>query len=168
MPTGTVPKAPMRYYVCIATVTESELEMNTTHPRWEHFQHQTEVGIRGMGGSKAEAFAQAGIALSAIVTDPALINPLQEVDIVCEEADEELLFIDWLNALIQQMTNQRMLFGIFEVYIVGPQLIARMRGEPIEIGRHRPKVEIKGASLTALKVCQRDDGTWLTQCVIEF
>lgn len=168
MPTATVPEAPIRYYVLHSHCYKSELEMNTTHPCWEHFQHQTEVGIRGIGGSKAEAFAQAGIALSAMVTDPALINPVQEVDVVCEEADEELLFIDWLNALIQQMTNRRMLFGIFEVYIVGPQLIARMRGEPIEIGRHRPKVEIKGASLTALKVRQRNDGTWLTQCVIEF
>ncbi len=141
--------------------------MNTIQPRWEHFQHQTAVGIRGIGNSKAEAFAQAGLALCALVTDLTSIDPQQETDVGCEESDTELLFIDWLNGLIHEMVTQRMLFSQLDVFIVGPQLIGKIRGENIDIDRHRPKVEIKGATFDELKVCQVEDGTWLAQCVIE-
>ncbi len=35
-----------------------------TKGRWEHLEHGADIGIRGCGGSLAEAFAQAGRAMS--------------------------------------------------------------------------------------------------------
>lgn len=32
---------------------------------WEHFSHEADVGVAGMGPTKAEAFRQAAIALSS-------------------------------------------------------------------------------------------------------
>ncbi len=38
--------------------------------RWEHFPHAADVGVRGFGKTPAEAFEQAALALTAVVTTP--------------------------------------------------------------------------------------------------
>lgn len=40
-------------------------------------------------------------------------------------------------------------------------------GEPLDRARHRPAVEIKGATYTELHVRQDADGTWHAQCVVD-
>jgi len=42
---------------------------------WEHFDHGADIGVRGYGANPAEAFVQAALALTAVVTDPATVNP---------------------------------------------------------------------------------------------
>jgi SHS2 domain-containing protein len=40
-------------------------------------------------------------------------------------------------------------------------------GEPVDVGRHAPACEPKGATLTALKVARDSDGLWSAGCVID-
>ena len=141
--------------------------MNAPQTRWEHFEHQADIGVRGIGPSKADAFVQAALALTAIITEPGTVAPLQAVEIVCEEPDQELLLVDWLNALIYEIATRKMLFGRFEVQLDGPRLRARAWGEPIQTRKHQPTVEIKGATFTALKVGQDDSGAWVAECVVD-
>jgi tRNA nucleotidyltransferase (CCA-adding enzyme) len=35
--------------------------------RWEHFEHGADIGVRGLGTSKAGAFEQAALALMAVI-----------------------------------------------------------------------------------------------------
>jgi tRNA nucleotidyltransferase (CCA-adding enzyme) len=35
------------------------------------------------------------------------------------------------------------------------------------MARHEPAVEVKGATYTALRVEQLEDGHWLVQCVVD-
>jgi len=135
-------------------------------PHWEHFEHQADMGVRGYGNTPAEAFEQAALAMSAIITDLSRIDPSDEVTIICEEADQELLFADWLNALIFEMSTRNMLFSQFDVFIENGHLKARARGEPIDVKRHQPAVEIKGATYTELAV-HRSQDQWLAQCVVD-
>lgn len=37
---------------------------------WEHFPHDADIGVRGVGTSKEEAFEQAALALTAVITNP--------------------------------------------------------------------------------------------------
>jgi hypothetical protein len=39
-------------------------------PSWDHFAHDADIGVRGIGPTKAEAFRQAAFALTSVVTDP--------------------------------------------------------------------------------------------------
>lgn len=134
---------------------------------WEHFQHMADIGIRGIGGTPEEAFAQAALALTAVITDPAKVEPRQAVPIEREAPDREFLFLDWINALIYEMATRHMLFSRFEVTLDGNRLEARAWGESVDRSRHDPAVEVKGATLTELKVCRREDGQWLAQCVVD-
>jgi tRNA nucleotidyltransferase (CCA-adding enzyme) len=135
--------------------------------RWEHFEHGADIGVRGIGASKAGAFAQAALALTAVVADPASVVPRERVPIDCSAADDEALLVGWLNALVYEMAVRRMLFSRFELRIDGPRLHATAIGEPVEVARHRPAVEVKGATYTGLRVAPTADGLWLAQTVVD-
>jgi SHS2 domain-containing protein len=134
---------------------------------WEHFSHGADVGVRGRGESVDRAFEQAAIALTAVVTDPDGVRNVEQVDIVCEAPSLDILFVDWLNAVIYEMTTRSMLFGRFEVAIDGLGLRARVFGEAVDRNRHEPAVEAKGATFTELRVERDESGTWTAQCVVD-
>jgi tRNA nucleotidyltransferase (CCA-adding enzyme) len=134
---------------------------------WEHFSHGADVGVRGTGATRAEAFEQAALALTAAVTEPALVAAETRVEIHCVAPDDELLLADWLNALIYEMATRHMLFGRFSVVLHDHALDANAWGQAVDRMRHGPAVEVKGATYTALSVVRRDDGSWVAQCVVD-
>src|SRR5574340_1133755 len=89
---------------------------STMSQHWEHFPHQADIGVRGFGATKAQAFEQAALAVTAVMVDPAEVRPRDAVQ------------------------------------LDGNRLSAQAWGEPVDVARHRPAVEIKGATYTALRV----------------
>ena len=134
---------------------------------WENYPHEADIGIRGVGNTMEEAFEQAAIALSAIVVDPNQIEQQESVTIECQNADREILFFDWINAIIYEMAINKMLFSRFQVSINEDQLRATISGESVDVKRHQPAVEIKGATFTTLKVTQDERGEWMAQTVVD-
>jgi len=134
---------------------------------WEHFAHGADIGVRGIGASRGEAFEQAALALTAVVADPAQVAADTVIEVRCQAPDDELLLADWLNALIYEMATRNMLFGRFAVSLRDHALEAKAWGEPLDRSRHRPAVEVKGATYTGLSVAQRDDNAWVAQCVVD-
>ncbi len=134
---------------------------------WEHFHHEADIGVRGFGRSMAEAFEQAAAAMTAVVVEPQVVAGRDAVNLAVTAPDPELLLYEWLNAVIYEMATRGMLFGRFRVDIDEGELRGTAWGEPIDVGRHQPTVEIKGATFTELAVRQLDDGLWLAQCVVD-
>jgi SHS2 domain-containing protein len=134
--------------------------------RWEHFEHGADIGVRGYGASVAEAFEQAALALTAVITDPAGVRPLERVELHCEAPDNELLLAEWLNALVYEMATRRMLFSRFAVRLESDGLMGEAWGEPVDAARHHPAVEVKGATYTMLRVAPEGAG-WLAQTVVD-
>ncbi|MBN1269247.1 MAG: archease [Kiritimatiellae bacterium] len=141
--------------------------MSIQGKRWEHFDHQADIGVRGVGRTKNEAFEQAAIAMTAAVTDLAAVVPRDAVQIVCEADDDESLLVNWLNAVIYEMSIRRMLFREFSVHIAGGRLAAAARGEPVDAAKHQPAVEVKGATFSCIAVKQVENGQWIAQCVVD-
>lgn len=141
--------------------------MSAPVPRWEHFVHDADMGVCGIGASLEQAFEQAALAMTAIIADPATIRPLQAVELHCRGEDPELLLVDWLNALVFEMATRRMLFSRFQVRIDGGALEAIAWGETLDVNRHQPAVEVKGATYTALGVEPLDGGLWRARCVVD-
>jgi SHS2 domain-containing protein len=135
-------------------------------PHWEHFPHAADIGVRGRGATKAEAFEQVALALTAVVTDLDSVAPREEITLRCQGPDDELQLTEWLNALIYEMATRKMLFSRFAVRFDGPLVIAQAWGEPVDVARHQPAVEVKGATYTALRVAEGSDG-WVAQTVVD-
>lgn len=133
---------------------------------WEHFEHEADIGIRGVGDTLAEAFEQAALALTAVVTDLGLIQAETSVNIACRDDNHDTLLYDWLNAIIYEMATRKMLFSRFQVAIENNQLTATATGEAIDVARHQPAAEIKGATFTELAVSQ-GQGHCCAQCVVD-
>lgn len=134
---------------------------------WQTFPHEADIGVRGCGSTLADAFAGAATALTSVICDPERIADHAAVTVECAAPDDELLLVDWLNALIYEMATRRMLFSRFDVAIENDHLTATAWGEPIDISRHRPAAEVKGASFCELAVGRQADGRWLAQCVVD-
>lgn len=134
---------------------------------WEHFRHGADIGIRGFGGTPDEAFAEAALALTAVVTEPARVAGKTRVEMACAAPELDFLLVAWLNRLVYEMASRRMLFRRFDVRIANLALQAAAWGEPVDRLRHEPAVEVKGATLTALKVAQEPDGRWVAQCIVD-
>jgi SHS2 domain-containing protein len=134
---------------------------------WSHFGHGADIGVRGTGATKAQAFEQAALAMTGVVTDPNGVAGREPVEIACSAPDDELLLVDWLNALVFEMSTRKMLFSRFDVHLEPGQLRATAWGEPVDVARHEPAVEVKGATCTALRVQQLEDGSWIAECVVD-
>ena len=139
---------------------------STASSGWDHFAHDADIGVRGYGPSAEIAFEQAALALTAVVTEVAVESRI-EVMVYCEAPNLELLLVDWLNAIIYEMAVRRMLFGHFRVHIAGTQLKGTLFGEPVDVARHAPASEPKGATYTALKVERDPGGQWSAACVVD-
>lgn len=141
--------------------------MTTSDAYWELMPHGADIGVCGKGRSKTEAFEQAAVALTAVVTDPASVAARDLVELRCTAPDDELLLVEWLNALIYEMATRKMLFAKFAVEIDDHNLIGKAWGEAIDLDRHELGVEVKGATCTNLKVVQEPSGQWRAQCVVD-
>ena len=133
---------------------------------WDLFPHDADLGVRGHGPTLEAAFVQAALGLTAAITDKP-IEPAGEVTVICTAPDRELLFAEWLNAVIYEMATRDMLFARYAVTIEGNSLKGRLWGEPVDQARHQPGCEPKGATYTELHVAEAPDGSWSAQCVVD-
>ena len=81
--------------------------------------------------------------------------------------DPEILLADWLNALVFEMATRRMLFSRFDVQIEHGRLTASAHGERVDVARHQPAAEVKGATLSELEVACDAEGNWHAQCIVD-
>ncbi|HVC49204.1 MAG TPA: archease [Burkholderiales bacterium] len=133
---------------------------------WEHFSHEADMGIRGIGATCAEAFEQAALGLTAMVTDLEGVKPLVHVELFCDAPDNDLLLVDWLNTIICEMATRHLVFSSYEVRLTNGHLDGSAWGEKIDPLRHHPVVEPKGATYTCLTV-HREGEIWVAQCVVD-
>ena len=146
---------------------EEERTVPNSLPRWEHFDHESDIGVRGVGRSREEAFAQAALALTAVVTDLACVKARESVRVACQATDDEMLLVEWLNAIVFQMATRGMIFGCFTVACHGMHLDGEMAGERIDVDRHQPAVEVKAATMACLRVACDATGVWTAECVVD-
>lgn len=131
------------------------------------FDHGADIGVLGEGRTMEEAFVGAARAMFSVMVDLKGVRPLQSVEIECAASDPELLLVRWLNALLAEADVRGMVFCDFALRLHEGGLVGTARGEPWDLGRHVPGVEVKGATLTELEVTRGADGVWRAQTVVD-
>jgi cytidylate kinase len=154
-------------YLTIQQVVAKILDIAKAVPHWEHFLHQADIGIRGIGTTVAEAFAQAALAITAVITDPSSVTPKNSITITTSAEDLDTLLFDFLNLIIYEMDTRKMLFSQFDITVTGLRLKATLTGEPVSPSKHHPAVEVKAATYYELLVCHQPNGAWCAQCVVD-
>ncbi len=133
---------------------------------YETFEHEADIGIRGFGGTREEAFGNAAKAMYSVMLRIETVQPREKRTVSVSAPDQELLLVEWLNALLSLSDIERMVFSKFEVKIQGTTLFGSVWGERLDRVRHEPRVEVKGATYHMLGVTEQA-GTYTAQCVVD-
>jgi SHS2 domain-containing protein len=133
----------------------------------ELFEHTADLGLRATAPTLDALFAEMAASLvSAMVEDPASVQPAQEVRIELAGDNREFLLFDWLKELLLRFETDRMLFAAFEVRVTDSGLTATARGESYDPARHVFAHEVKAITYHELKVEQAADG-WLAEAIVD-
>jgi SHS2 domain-containing protein len=133
--------------------------------RFGYFDHDADTGVIGHGATLAEAFEQVAEATFALMCDTGAVQPAERIDVEFTEADPELALVTWLNLLLAHANAQGLALGRFALVQDGAAWRGSARGERWHPGLERG-TQVKGATLTALKVARDGDG-WEARCVVD-
>lgn len=134
---------------------------------YETFEHTADLGLRIRAGDLDGLFAEAARALfSVIVTDLDDVRPVDQASFEIQGDRHDELLRDWLAELLYVFHADHMLFSRFDVHVDDAGLMATVRGEPIEPGRHAIDAELKAVTYHGLKVEHDADG-WLAEVIID-
>jgi SHS2 domain-containing protein len=136
-----------------------------TSARYAYFDHDADIGLAGHGATLEEAFESAAEGMFAIMTDLASVRRERIVKLEFEEADVELALVRWLNLLLATAREHGMVFAEFRLDRDGVVWRGSATGEAWR-GDLERGVEVKGATLTMLRVEQRS-GEWEARCVVD-
>ncbi len=134
--------------------------------RFETFEHEADIGIRGFGDSLKESFENAAIAMYSVMVNIDTVHLREERTVKVSAPDRELLLVEWLNALLAISDIERLIFSKFDVKIEGTTLTGTAWGESLDRDRHEPHAEVKGATYYLLSV-REQDGAYTAQCVVD-
>ncbi|MFW9778648.1 MAG: archease [Candidatus Heimdallarchaeota archaeon] len=135
---------------------------------YEYFEHQADIGVRGVGATLVEAFEQVALAMFEIMVETKDLQ-LGESDMIeIKASNREELLLEWLSELLYLKDVEGKMYGRFKVEkLSDTSLVAKIYGEPIDIDRHKLKLEVKAATWTQLQITQTTDNKWIAQCLVD-
>lgn len=133
---------------------------------YEYFEHQADIGIRGIGKTLAEAFEQAALAMFEIMVETKEVTANEYQIVEVEGNDLNDLLIAWLSELLFLKDIEGKMFSRFEITSIEKNnLVANVYGESINPS-HKLKLEVKAATWTQLVIEKRND-IWIAQCLVD-
>jgi SHS2 domain-containing protein len=140
----------------------------------EFTSHTADVAVELRAATREALFAEALVAFTDTVTDPARVEPAGEHELEVEARDLESLLVEWLGELVYRFEVDGLLFREAEVEIRerpgggGLRLTAQARGEPYDEERHPLKVLVKGVTYHELEVREEEGGAgWFARVVLD-
>jgi len=137
---------------------------------FEVWEHIADAGVRGTGETLGEAFAEAARAMFSLMVDLQAVQPEGRVDIALTADGPEALLVAWLGELLAQRDIHGLMFARFEADLGqsadGWHLTGRAYGEPLDVERHDPRVEVKAATYHRVRVEHTNAG-YVAECVVD-
>jgi SHS2 domain-containing protein len=137
--------------------------------RVETFDHTADVGLRVFGSDWNDLFQTAaeGV-LDYVVTNRAEVRPELEETIQIEAESASDLLVRWLNELIFRCETEHRLYSHFKVDVSpdGTSLIALIKGEAIDRGRHILDHEVKAVTHHAVSLEKQSEG-WVAEVILD-
>ncbi|MCI4352241.1 MAG: archease [Thermoplasmata archaeon] len=127
--------------------------MRPTTRRWGSFPTTADVGIWARADSLSELFEALGLGLFALMTDLRKVRPAEERGVEASGPDPAGLVVAFLTQLITLHAVEGFLVREIRCRPVGTPptaLLAQVRGEPFDPGRHSRHFEVKAATFHEL------------------
>jgi SHS2 domain-containing protein len=134
---------------------------------FEILEHTADIGLRAYGQTLKEAFENAAIGMFSIITDLENVKSTLSDEIYIEAEDRESLLVEWLNELLYRFEVEYRVYKRFDIidWDEEHRLRAVVHGEPLDLGRHQIKTQIKACTYHMLKI-ERNE-YWSAQVVFD-
>jgi SHS2 domain-containing protein len=128
---------------------------------FRYLDHMTDAVIEAYGTTLNEAFEQAARGLCDTMIDLKDVEPRTEVHITASGHDAHSLLFDWLDKVMLLLVADGMVMSEFKVAISRNgdyQLTGTAKGERIDLGKHKYKVEIKAVTYHEMQIDEDPKG----------
>jgi SHS2 domain-containing protein len=125
---------------------------------YRFLDHMTDAFIEAYGTTLEEAFENAAKALCDTMIDLKTVRPKREIILSAKGNDLYSLLFDWLDKVMLLLVADGIAMSQFSVKIKQRNnsylLEGTARGEPLELDRHRYKVEVKAVTYHEMEIKQ--------------
>ena len=130
-------------------------------------EHTADLAIEVTAGTLAGLFATTGEALFALIADPQTIEPRDEITVTATGSGPEELLHAWLCELLAQFNLNGFIGARCDVErITTEQVEGIIKGEKLDLKRHRFYTEIKGVTYHDFKVWE-EKGWWHARVIFD-
>jgi len=147
-------------------MTANVSKVEAMEPQCDYFNHDADIGIIGWGDNVETALVNAAYAAFALMTDISQIKPRHYITITFEESNVEFALVRWINNLLPEARAHNLALCQFQLTRFNNYWSGKAWGEPWRDDIERG-TEVKGATLTELKVIQLPTQKWQAQCVVD-
>lgn len=139
---------------------------------YKYLEHIGDAAIEASGATLEEAFAEAALAMFAIMIDAGAAPAETAVDVRVEAAAYEELLVEFLNELLAQQGLRKLVFTDCRVHGIAPgagggySLTATASGVEPQRARAALGPEVKAVTYMGLKVA-REGEVWVVRCVVD-
>ncbi|MEM3711986.1 MAG: archease [Thermoproteota archaeon] len=124
--------------------------------KYDYPDHTSDIYVQAYGRDLEEAFENAALGLTGVITDVSLIRPEQVVEETVEAEDVQMLLYKWLEAILVRLDAEQMVFSEFDVKIEKGEdryiLKALMKGERFKPGHHTSGTHVKAVTLHDMEI----------------
>jgi SHS2 domain-containing protein len=134
---------------------------------FREIEHTADFGVEVTAATFPALLAASGEALFALIADPRDIHLREEI-IVCASGDEpEQLLHAWLCELLARFNIESFVGGKCAIHqITADRVDGTIRGEKLDLNRHRFRTEIKGVTYHEFRVWQ-EGGLWHARIIFD-
>jgi protein archease len=123
---------------------------------WEHFEVEADVGVRGWGSTRAEAFAQVTRGVFALLVSPDQLQPRERREVRAQADAPESVLVTWIDECLYVHDIEGFVAQSVEMTVCTDTLAhGVLHGEPVDPGRHRVGTVVKGATYHQVLVTER-------------
>jgi SHS2 domain-containing protein len=135
---------------------------------WTHAEAGADVEVRGWGGTRGEAFAQATLGVFAILIPPGAIQSSEQREVRAQADTAEALLAAWIEECLYVHEIEGFVARAVEMTVCTDRLAhGVLGGEPVDRDRHRSSmvkratqrralVTVKGGVHEAIVVVQKE------------
>jgi SHS2 domain-containing protein len=125
--------------------------------RFRFLEHTADVYVEAYGSSLEEAFGNAALASTEVMTEVEKVEARNEETFVVDASDEFALLYSWLEEVLLEFELKGKLYSRFEVSSIeetggGFRLQARAWGEKFDAEKHPSKVGIKSVTYHRMEI----------------
>ncbi len=134
--------------------------------KYKYLPHTADVKFRAYGKTMEEAFSNAALALTKVITDPSKVEAKVEKTIEVSSEDEKALLYDFLEQFLILLDSENFLLNsVKEITIEDNKLKAVIVGDT-ELEKYETETHIKAVTYQEMEI-KKEKGQYMLQVVLD-